>query len=444
MSRNINVLIIDDEPNFSETLKETLSIFNYKIYQAYTGARAVEILKDTNIDICFLDIHLPDINGFNLIDKIKEWSPQCEIIIMTAYGELDYSKFALKTGSYFLPKPFKIEDLSNILMKMEKGINIVDVYDKLKDSIKEDTTIITRSKKVKKMLEIADKYALSELSVLLIGNTGTGKDTLAKHIHLKSKRRNEIFIMQNCASLPETLIESELFGYEKGAFTGAMNRKFGLFEVANKGTIFLNEIADLPLESQAKILHIIENKSFRHLGGVSDISVDTRIIAATNKNLHNMISEGKIREDLYYRLETLKIELPDLKDRIEDISLLIDALLKKRNINSDDFHIDASVMNLFEQYNWPGNIRELENILERAIILNKGKGIYFDNLPINIINFEEGKIKKSFSLDDIEIEHIKKILSKVKGNKAKAARILGIDRKTLYRKLEKYNIISEE
>ncbi|HAV93121.1 TPA: hypothetical protein DCW38_08085 [candidate division WOR-3 bacterium] len=443
MSRKINVLIIDDEPTFSETLKEALTAFSYSIYQAYTGDRAIEILKETNIDICFLDIHLPDINGFTLIDKIKEWSPQSEIIIMTAYGEVDYSKTALKTGAYFLPKPFKIGDLSNVLMKMEKTINITDVYEKLKPAIKEDSLITTNSKKMKKILDVADKYASSELPILIIGATGTGKDTLAKYIHSKSSRKDEIFIMQNCASLPETLIESELFGYEKGAFTGAMNRKFGLFEVANKGTIFLNEIAELPLKSQAKILHIIENKSFRRLGGVTDISVDTRIIAATNKNLHEMILEGKLREDLYYRLETLKIELPDLKERIDDIPLLIKAILKKRNVNSAEFHIDPSVMQLFLQYNWPGNIRELENILERAIILSDGKGIYIDNLPINIIRFEEGKIKKSFSLDDVEIEHIKKTLQKVRGNKAKAARILGIDRKTLYRKMDKYSIKDE-
>jgi two-component system response regulator AtoC len=436
-------LIIDDEPTFSETLKEALTAFSYSIYQAYTGDRAIEILKETNIDICFLDIHLPDINGFTLIDKIKEWSPQSEIIIMTAYGEVDYSKTALKTGAYFLPKPFKIGDLSNVLMKMEKTINITDVYEKLKPAIKEDSLITTNSKKMKKILDVADKYASSELPILIIGATGTGKDTLAKYIHSKSSRKDEIFIMQNCASLPETLIESELFGYEKGAFTGAMNRKFGLFEVANKGTIFLNEIAELPLKSQAKILHIIENKSFRRLGGVTDISVDTRIIAATNKNLHEMILEGKLREDLYYRLETLKIELPDLKERIDDIPLLIKAILKKRNVNSAEFHIDPSVMQLFLQYNWPGNIRELENILERAIILSDGKGIYIDNLPINIIRFEEGKIKKSFSLDDVEIEHIKKTLQKVRGNKAKAARILGIDRKTLYRKMDKYSIKDE-
>jgi len=440
MSRKINVLIVDDESTFSETLKEALSTFGYQILQAYTGAKAIEILREHNIDICFLDIHLPDYNGFSIVDKVKEFSPDSEIIIMTAYGEIDYPKNAIKSGSYFLPKPFKIDDLSNVLMKMEKKINISDIYEKTKPIIKEESKITTHSKRVKRLVEIADKYASSDLPILLIGNTGTGKDTFAKHIHSKSQRKDEIFIMQNCASLPETLLESELFGYEKGAFTGAMSRKYGLFEVANKGTIFLNEIAELPMKSQAKILHIIEDKKFRRLGGVADISVDTRIIAATNKNLHQMISEGKLREDLYYRLETLKIELPDLKERIEDIPLLIDSLLKKRNISPSSFHIDPSVMHMFKQYNWPGNIRELENILERAIILTDGKGIYVDNLPANIIRFEEGKISKSYSLDDVEIEHIRQTLAKVKGNKAKAARILGIDRKTLYRKLEKFNI----
>ncbi|MDD3803937.1 MAG: sigma-54 dependent transcriptional regulator [bacterium] len=440
MRKKINVLIIDNEPNFSDTLKEALSTFGYRIFQAFSVTKALAIIKEQDIDICFLDIHIADAKGFSVLDRIREHSPKTEIIAMTAYKDKDFKKTVVKTKDHFLPKPFRIEDLSSLLMKMEKTINVTEVYEKMKPVLIEESKITTHSKKVKKTIEIADKYASSDLPVLIIGKTGTGKDTFAKHIHSKSPRKDEIFIMQNCASLPETLIESELFGYEKGAFTGAMNRKYGLFEVANKGTIFLNEIAELPLKSQAKILHIIENKTFRRLGGVSDIKVDTRIIAATNKNLSSLIAEGKFREDLYYRLETLKIEVPDLKERIEDIPLLMESLLKKRNINPEDFHVDSSVKHLFMNYNWPGNIRELENILERAIILTDGKGIYVDNLPINIIRFEEGKIKKSFSLDDIEIEHIKSTLIKVNGNKAKAARILGIDRKTLYRKLDKISV----
>lgn len=440
MTRKMNLLIVDDEPTFSETLKEALSSFDFNLFQAYSGDNTVEILKTINIDICFLDIHLPDINGFDLIDKIKDASPECEIIVMTAYSSTDYSKMAIKEGAYFLPKPFKIDDLSNVLGKLRR--NAVYAGDNLVSSQTHsgEQEMVTRSKKMKKVLETARKYAASDLPILIVGSTGTGKDTLAKYIHKYSPRRSETFIMQNCASLPDTLIESELFGYEKGAFTGANMRKFGLFEVADKGTIFLNEITELPLKSQAKILHIIENNTFRRLGAVVDIEVDTRVIAATNRTIEQAISEGKMRDDLFYRLETLKIELPDLKERIEDLPILIESILKKRNIRMNEFHIDQSVMNLFETYNWPGNIRELENIIERALILTDGKGIYIDNLPINIIRFEEGQIKKAFSLDDVESEYITATLKKVKGNKAKAARLLGIDRKTLYRKMEKFNI----
>jgi len=438
MGRKLNLLIVDDEPLFLTSLKDALlANYSFNIYTALSGVKALEILEQTNIDICFLDVHLPDIYGFDLIDKIKSFSPDCEIIIMTAYGEIQQTKIALKEGAYFLPKPFKIEDLKNVLSKINKNITYSDLYDKLKDD--EDNILIkTKNKRMKEILKKAEKYAKSDLPVLLLGSTGTGKDTLAKYIHQRSERRNEIFIMQNCASLPETLIESELFGYEKGAFTGAYSRKFGLFEIANNGTIFLNEIAELPLSSQAKILHIIENKSFRRIGSLQDIIVDTRIIAATNKKMEDLLKSGKIREDLFYRLETLHLELLDLKERIEDIPLIIESLLKKRNIDPKEFKIDKEVLTLFQNYNWPGNIRELENIIERSIILTEGKGITIDTLPYSILKLEN-HVKRE-SLKDLEKEEIIKILESVGGNKSKAAKILGIDRKTLYRKIKNWGI----
>ncbi|MEO0237133.1 MAG: sigma-54 dependent transcriptional regulator [candidate division WOR-3 bacterium] len=437
MGRKLNLLIIDDEPLFSATLKDALSThYNFNIIQAFSGFKAIEIFEQMNIDICFLDVHLPDINGFDLIKKIKNFSPDCEIIIMTAYGELEQTKLALKEGAYFLPKPFKIEDIKTILSKINKKIEQSD-YEKIKEE-EEQIEIKTNNKKMKEIVKKAEKYAKSDLPVLLLGSTGTGKDTMAKYIHQKSDRKNEIFIMQNCASLPETLIESELFGYEKGAFTGAYTRKYGLFEIANNGTIFLNEIGELPLSSQAKILHIIENKSFRRIGGVNDIFVDTRIIAATNKKIDDLLKSGKIREDLFFRLETLHIELPDLKDRLEDIPLIIESLLKKRNIDPKDFQIDKEIYTLFQNYSWPGNIRELENIIDRSIILTEGKGIFPDTLPYSILKLKND-IKKE-SLKDLEKDEILKTLNSVGGNKTKAAKILGIDRKTLYRKLKKWGI----
>ncbi|MEJ5307127.1 MAG: sigma-54 dependent transcriptional regulator [candidate division WOR-3 bacterium] len=437
MGRRINLLIIDDEPLFSATLKDAISAnYNFNIIQAFSGFKAIEIFEQTNIDICFLDVHLPDINGFDLIKKIKSFSPDCEIIIMTAYGELEQTKLALKEGAYFLPKPFKIEDIKTILSKINKNIEQSD-YEKIKEE-EEQIEIKTNSKKMKEILRKAEKYAKSDLPVLLLGSTGTGKDTMAKYIHQKSDRKNEIFIMQNCASLPETLIESELFGYEKGAFTGAYTRKYGLFEIANRGTIFLNEIGELPLSSQAKILHIIENKSFRRIGGVNDIFVDTRIIAATNKKIEDLLKSGKIREDLFFRLETLHIELPDLKDRLEDIPLIIESLLKKRKIDPKEFQIDEEIYTLFQNYSWPGNIRELENVIDRSIILTEGKGIFTDTLPYSILKIKNS-IKKE-SLKDLEKEEILKTLNSVGGNKTKAAKILGIDRKTLYRKLKNWGI----
>jgi len=327
--------------------------------------------------------------------------------------------------------------LKTVLSKINKNINYSELYEKLKDE-EEIIEIKTKNKKMKEILKKAEKYAKSDLPILVLGSTGTGKDTLAKYIHQRSERKNEIFIMQNCASLPETLIESELFGYEKGAFTGAYSRKFGLFEIANKGTIFLNEIVELPLSSQAKILHIIENKSFRRIGGLQDIIVDTRIIAATNRKMEDLLKSGKIREDLFYRLETLHLELLDLKERVEDIPLIIESLLKKRNIDPKEFRIDKKVLTLFQNYNWPGNIRELENVIERSIILTEGKGISIDTLPYSILKLEN-HVKRE-SLKDLEKDEIIKILESVGGNKSKAAKILGIDRKTLYRKIKNWGI----
>lgn len=433
----MNVLIIDDEIPFSDTLADALTIFNFTIFKAFTGMKSIEILKQTEIDICFLDVHLPDINGFNLIKSIKEFSPQCEIIIMTAYGELEQTKLALKEGSYFLTKPFKIEDIKNILNKIKKNIENTDLFERFS---KQDEYIEykTKNSKMKEILERAEKFAKSDLPVLILGSTGTGKDTLAKYIHQHSSRSGEVFIMQNCASLPENLIESELFGYERGSFTGAFNRKYGLFEIANKGTLFLNEIGELPLSSQAKILHIIENKSFRRIGGLVDIYVDTRIIAATNKKIDELLKYGKIREDLFYRLETLHIELLDLKDRIDDLPLLIESILLKRGINPKDFQIGEDIFDLLKNYSWPGNIRELENLIERSILLSEGKGIFYDTLPYSIL--KEKNQTKDFKLKNLEKEHILKTLESVNWNRTKASAILGIDRKTLYRKLKKWGI----
>ena len=443
MNESINILIVDDQAVFSDTLKESLSTLGYKVYQAFTGETALDILHDQKMNVVFLDVFLPDINGFDLINKIrKEWD-KCEIIIMTAYSQSDFIKRSIRHGSYFLPKPFKIEDLSNILMKIEKSVHPVKKLNINHEKEISSTYLKSKSKSIDNALKLALKYSHSDLPILIKGEKGTGREKIANYIHTLSKRKNNNFTIFNCCSLPANLIPLHLFGYEKSAFKGALRRKYGIIEIVDNGTLFLNDYQFLPLNIQTKLLKFIETGSFRRLGGIDDIKSNIRIIASTA--LQDQNSEKiQLSKELFSKFNTLNIEMPPLRKRKTDINLLINDFLIINNIEPNDFEVDSSVSEILNNYNWPGNIFELEDLIKQAILLTNGKGMYIENIPINIATFDGGTVKKNYSLDDIDKQHIHNVLLKAKGNKAKAARILGVDRKTLYRKIEKLGIMEDD
>ncbi len=443
MNVNLNILIVDDQAVFSDTLKESLSTLGYKVYQAFTGETALDILHDQKMNVVFLDVFLPDINGFDLINKIrKEWI-KCEIIIMTAYSQSDFIKRSIRQGSYFLPKPFKIEDLSNILTKIERNVHPVKKVNINQEKEINSTYLKSKSKLIDNSLKLALKYANSDLPVLIKGEKGTGREKIANYIHMTSKRKNNNFTIFNCDSLPAHLVQLHLFGYEKNAFKGALRRKYGLIEVIDNGTLFLEDYDALPINIQTKLLKFIETGSFRRLGGIDNINSNVRIITSTTLQDHND-DKNKLNKELFSKLNTLSIEMPPLRKRKSDISLLINDFLIINNINPDDFTIDSSVNKILNNYDWPKNIFELEALTKQAILLTNGNGMYIENIPINIATFDGGTVKKNYSLDDIDKQHIQNVLLKAKGNKAKAARILGVDRKTLYRKIEKLGIMEDE
>ncbi len=443
MNESINILIVDDQIVFSDTLKESLSTLGYKVYQAFTGETALDILHDQKMNVVFLDVFLPDINGFDLINKIrKEWD-KCEIIIMTAYSQSDFIKRSIRHGSYFLPKPFKIEDLSNILTKIEKSVHPVKKMNISHGNEINSTYLKSKSKSIENALKSALKFAHSDLPILIKGEKGTGRERIANYIHTLSKRKNNNFTIFNCCSLPANLIPLHLFGYEKNAFKGALRRKYGIIEIVDNGTLFLNDYQSLPLNIQTKLLKFIETGSFRRLGGIDDINSNVRIIASTALQDQNS-EKRQLSKELFSKLNTLNIDMPPLRKRKEDINLLINDFLIINNIEPNDFEIDASVNKVLNNYNWPGNVFELEDLTKQAILLTNGKGMYIENIPINIATFDGGTVKKNYSLDDIDKQHIHNVLLKAKGNKAKAARILGVDRKTLYRKIEKLRIMEDD
>ncbi len=437
MGDNLKILITDDQAVFSDTLKESLLMLGYTVFQAFTGETAIDIMHEHKIDVIFLDVFLPDVNGFDLIKKIQTEREKCEIIIMTSYAKSDFIKRSLRSGSYFLPKPFKIEDLTSILKKIEKQMKPEGKKGTEKAYIQKDVYLRSKSSIINNALKQADKYAQSDTTVLISGEKGTGRQKLARYIHSNSLRKRNNFIIFKCNNLPSALLQFHIFGYEKNAFKGANKRKYGLIEIADNSTLYFEDYNLLPLNVQTEIMNFIENKSFRRIGSSEQISANVRIMASIRED-----AEKAQPDDLpvYKSLSQSIINLPPLKKRMEDMEILIEGILAEYNISYKDFLIDASVLNIMKKYNWPGNIFELEDIISDSLHLTSGKGMFIGNIPVHIITFEGGSVKKDFTLNDIEKQHILNILIKSEGNKAKASRLLGIDRKTLYRKIQKFNL----
>lgn len=448
MSRG-NILIIDDEERFRNTLSRIISLENYQVFQAENAQKGLKVLsKENEILLVICDVMLPDCNGIDLLEKIKTISPDCEVIFITAYGSIPDGVKAMKLGAFdYITKgdgdDQLIVSIDRAIEKAKMVRRIIDLECKLQVKYSFDK-IIGKSKLLQDSIIIAKKVSTADSTVLLEGETGTGKELFAQSIHNAGNRKNKPFIAVNCSAFSKDLLESEMFGHKKGAFTDAQYDKKGLFEEANEGTLFLDEIGEMNLELQAKILRVIEEQSFIKIGESKPKSVNVRIIAATNRDLYKDCQNNHFRLDLYYRLSTFKIQLPPLRNRKEDIQLLASHFIDIYTIKTrkrikgmaDDF------INHLKNYDWPGNTRELKNVIERAVILSDSEILTSDLLPIEMIDAKSYGLETNFegTLEQMEKILIAKTLKLTNGNKTKAAEKLGIGIPTLYRKIETFGL----
>ncbi len=439
----IRLLIADDDSNFRKVLGAELREDGYEVSEANCGKRIAELFEKNDYDVVLLDLNFPDSNGIEVLKEISSAESGAEVIILTAYGSISTAVEAMKLGAYdYLTKPFKFEELTAVIEKANEKKEIRNENLILKTQIKSQAQgrrILTRSPLVLKVLDDAKNFALSEFPVAIFGESGAGKELMAEEIHKSSQRAKGPFIRINCGAIPENMIESELFGHEKGSFTGAHERKLGLIEIANHGTLLLDEVGELPFSLQRRLLRVIESGMFFRVGGTREVAVDVRFVSATNKDLHQEVEKGNFREDLFYRLTTLTVHIPPLRKRREDIPLLVDHIIsskpgfKNRRLSKDAVHI-------LSEYSWPGNVRELQNVLYRTLLLSNHDIITPADLPKDLI--EKKKIRVAGKrLKDVEREHILTVLEEANGKRGQAAEMLGVDPKTLYRKLSRFGIV---
>ncbi len=434
-----SLLLIDDEETITLTLRTLFESKGYTFFNSYTGKDGLDTALRELPDIVLLDIHLPDISGMEILEKLKATYPNMAVIVMTGYGEIKEAVEAMKLGAeHYFQKPVDLDELSIIV---DRSAEIRRLRHEISISKKTPYPIIGRSRQIQGLMHIINLMAENPSTTVLIeGETGTGKELVARNIHMLSKRSDKLFVDINCASIPENIFESELCGYEMGAFTDAKTTKKGLIEIADEGTLFLDEVAEMPLPLQAKLLRVIETKTFRRIGGTRDIRTDVRVIAATNKGLEECVKKGAFREDLYYRLNVMPVQIPPLRERTEDIPLLAEFFVAETasTMGKRTKTIDKDAMNILCQYNWPGNIRELRNALERAMILCMGQVITASFLALPVHPSAERGVM--LTLSDIERQHIKSVLESSGNNRTKSAKILGISRSTLNEKIKTYRL----
>ena len=440
------ILVIEDEKLMRVTIEDSLKASGYSVIACETGADGLAVFKNGHCDVVVTDIRLPDKNGLEILEEVTA-SSDVPVIVMTAFGTIKDAVEAMKLGAFdYITKPFSLDEF---LLLIERALEMKRLREdniRLRKDINRYfcfPNIIGESEAMKKVFSLIEKVAATDSTVLILGESGTGKELIATTIHYQSARKDKPLIKINCAALPETLIESELFGHEKGAFTGAIRRKPGRFELANGGTIFLDEIGDMPLSTQTRLLRVIQEKTFERVGGTETLSIDVRVLTATNKNLEEEVKSGRFREDLYYRLNVIPVLIPPLRERREDIPALVDfALGKCRNRTAKTVRFSKDAMTALLQYNYPGNVRELENIVERGATLAVSDVIEKDDLPAVI--FRKSENNGSVSLAEVaagaEKEHIIRILAIAQGNKTKASELLGISRKTLWEKMNAYGL----
>ncbi|MHB1394012.1 MAG: sigma-54-dependent transcriptional regulator [Clostridia bacterium] len=447
----ISILIVDDEQNVSQLLKKVLSKQGYVSYAAASAKEALEIVNTYHINIVITDIKMPDMSGIELLKEIKALDSSIAVILITAFATLETAVEALKMGARdYITKPFNLDEIYSAISRIVGNGNGELEADLLVVNEQAANNYLTaKSAIMQNLLKLLNQVASSNATIILYGETGTGKEIASKTIHDLSGRKDKPFIKVNCAAIPEALLESELFGYEKGAFTGAATKKPGRFELAEGGSVFLDEIGDMPLSVQAKLLRVLQEREFERLGGTKTIKVDVRIIAATNKNLASLVKQGDFREDLYYRLNVVPIDIPTLRKRKEDIPTLVEHFLNKSSSISKNTlkKITDEAMQRLINYEWPGNIRELENIIERCVVVTAGNLITLEDLPECIAKCDVESadcLTKANTLDETvdnaEKSAIIKILQECCGNRTHASEKLGISRRSLHRKIIKYGI----
>ena len=451
MEKDVNILVVDDEEIVRESLCSWLKEDGYQAEAVEDVFKALDIIKKKPWNVLFVDLKMPGMDGLEVMRRAKALQPDVPIIIITAYATVNTAVEAMKEGAYdYLVKPFNPEEISLIIRRLIEKQALLKENIFLRKELKKQfyfQDLISKSRKMQDIFELARTVGKSTSNILILGESGTGKELLARAIHLESLRADTPFVSVSCAALTETLLESELFGHEKGAFTHAISQKKGKFEMANGGTIFLDEIGDIGPKLQLDLLRILQEKEFSRVGGNEVIKVDVRIIAATNRDLKKAIEEGKFREDLYYRLNVISILIPPLRERKEDIPLLVDHFIEKFNIEMKKKieGISPEALNSIMAYIWPGNVRELENTIERAMVITKGTMINVEDLGLPS-RAEENSLTCAAppsgdkSMKAVEKNHMAKILKENDWNIQRSAEILGIDRVTLYNKIKKYEL----
>ena len=442
------ILVVDDDLEMCGMLSDVLKEEGFFVTTTGDSLEASKILKREEFDVLVTDLKMKGLKGLDLLEEANKVAPMTPVIIITAFGTIESAIKAMKMGAYdYITKPFQMDEIVLTVRKALENRLLKKEVIRLRKEVEsryDFHQLIGKSPSMQKIYDLIERISDSSSNVLITGESGTGKELVAKAIHYNGVRKEGPFVAINCAAIPETLLESELFGYKKGAFTDAKSDKKGLIFEANEGTLFLDEITEMPLTLQAKLLRVIEEREVRPLGDTNSYPIDVRIISTSNRDIVSSIQEGRFREDLYYRLKVIDIEMPPLRERKEDIPILVQHFVHKfsKELKKSVSGVSEDALRVLVNYSWPGNVRELENIIQRAITLSRHQGILPDDLPASITQKTDEKLfekalEENFTLDQLEKEYIKKVLIEAGGNKSKAAEILGLDRKTLYRKLGK-------
>ncbi|MDR3610532.1 MAG: sigma-54 dependent transcriptional regulator [Ignavibacteriaceae bacterium] len=451
MKNNLSVLIVDDEEIQRESISSYLKRRGYVTHTAENGEKGIHYVSNNVVDIVLTDFRMPGANGMEVLKQVKEISPEIDVVVITAFGNVQDAVDLMKSGAYdYLTKPIDLDELDNILERLKEKRHLQSENKMLREQLEERfkvDSIISQSKEMESVLSTVARVANSKATILIRGESGTGKELIAKAIHYSGIRKNKPFITVNIAALTETLLESELFGHEKGAFTGAINQKTGKFELADGGTIFIDEIGEIPISLQVKLLRVLQFGEIEKVGSEANIKADVRIIGATHRNLEEMITKGEFREDLYYRINVVPIWIAPLRKRKTDIPLLADHFINKykKENNKEILGLSKEALDQLIKYDFPGNVRELENIIERAIVLCRGEYLTTNDLPVNVNQMSEKGVLDPYNLNDgyelkmnsFERELLTEALQQSGGNQSAAARLLGITERHLRSRLER-------